>query len=81
GIPYSTTLTVTDGVGPFTFGAVDLPPGITLNGQTGVLSGTPLAAGTFFCGLSVYDPGENNKVVKVVPLLVEPASSTFQFTT
>jgi len=81
GMPYSTTLTVTNGVGPYTFGAVDLPPGITLNGQTGVLSGTPLAPGSFFCGLSVYDAGENNKVVKVVPLLVEPASSTFQFTT
>lgn len=81
GTPYSTTLTVSNGVGPYTFGAVDLPPGITLNGQTGVLSGTPLAPGTFFCGLSVYDAGENNKVVKVVPLLVEPASSAFQFTT
>jgi len=81
GAPYSTTLTVTNGVGPYTFGAVDLPPGITLNGQTGVLSGTPLASGSFFCGLSVYDAGENNKVVKVVPLLVEPGSSTFQFTT
>jgi len=80
GAPYSTTLTLTTGVGPFTFGAVDLPPGIVLNGQTGVLSGTPLAGGTFFCGLSVYDAGENNKVVKVVPLLVEPAASTFQFT-
>jgi hypothetical protein len=81
GIAYSATLTVSNGVGPYTFGAVDLPPGITLNGQTGVLSGTPLAPGTFFCGLSVHDPGESNKVVKVVPLLVEPASSSFQFTT
>ncbi|TMA40801.1 MAG: hypothetical protein E6J81_19390, partial [Deltaproteobacteria bacterium] len=42
GVAYSTTLTVTNGVGPYTFGAVDLPPGITLNGQTGVLTGTPL---------------------------------------
>jgi hypothetical protein len=81
GVAYSATLTVTNGVGPYTFGAVDLPPGIILNGQTGVLSGTPLAAGTFFCSLSVYDAGENNKVVKVVPLLVEPAASAFQFTT
>jgi len=81
GVSYSTTLTVSNGVGPYTFGAIDLPPGITLNGRTGVLSGTPLAAGTFFCGLSVYDAGENNKVLKVVPLLVEPASSAFQFTT
>ena len=81
GVAYSTILTVTNGVGPYTFGAVDLPPGITLNGRTGVLSGTPLTPGTFFCGLSVYDAGENNKVVKVVPLLVEPAASAFQFTT
>ena len=81
GVAYATTLTVTNGVGPYTFGAVDLPPGIALNGRTGVLSGTPLAAGTFFCGLTVYDAGENNKVVKVVPLLVEPAASAFEFTT
>src|SRR5438093_8657623 len=31
GVTYSTTLTVDNGVGPYTFGAVDLPPGITLN--------------------------------------------------
>ncbi len=81
GVAYSTTLTVTNGVGPYTFGAVDLPPGLSLDGPTGVLSGSPQAAGTFFVALTVYDAGENNKVVKVASLLVEPAASAFQFTT
>jgi len=81
GTPYTTTLTVTNGVGPYTFGAADLPPGLSMEGQTGVLSGTPKAPGTYFVSLTVYDAGENNKVVKVAPLLVLPTSSTFQFTT
>src|SRR5438046_2825539 len=81
GVAYSTILTVTNGVGPYTFGAVDLPPGITLNGRTGVLSGTPMTPGTFFCGLSVYDAGENTNAAKVVPLLVERAAPASQLTT
>src|SRR5215471_15113680 len=45
---YTQALTIAGGVGPFTFGAEDLPLGISLNGQTGVLSGNPTAAGRYF---------------------------------
>lgn len=46
--PYSRTLVATGGAPPFTWrfsGA--LPTGVTLNPNTGVISGTPSAAGTF----------------------------------
>ena len=82
GEAYSTTLTMSNTVGTPIFGAADLPPGLSLNGVTGAITGTPLAAGTHFVTLSAYDPGDGNKVAKVLPLLVlPPDSSTFQFTT
>ena len=78
---YVEQLTIAAGVGPFTFGAKDLPPGISLNGQTGVLSGTPTAAGRYFVTLSAYDAGENNNSATVLPILALPSGSDFQFIT
>jgi hypothetical protein len=78
---YTQAVTIAGGVGPFTFGAEDLPPGISLNGQTGILSGTPTAAGRFFVTLSAYDAGEANNSATVLPLLVLPKDSDFQFVT
>ncbi len=47
--PYSRTLQVSGGTGPFTWSipSGSLPNGITLTPSTGVISGTPSAAGTF----------------------------------
>jgi hypothetical protein len=81
GTVYLEQLTIAAGVGPFTFGAKDLPPGVSLNGQTGVLSGTPTAAGRYFVTLSAYDDGENNNSARVLPILVLPSGSDFQFVT
>ena len=78
---YAEVLAIAGGVGPFTFGAEDLPPGISLNGQTGVLSGNPTAAGRFFVTLSAYDAGEANNSATVLPILVLPSGSDFQFIT
>lgn len=49
GAPYSQTLTATGGTGAaytFSVSSGTLPPGITLNPTTGVLSGTPTAVGS-----------------------------------
>jgi hypothetical protein len=78
---YSNLLTIAGGVGPFTFGAKDLPPGISLNGQTGALSGNPSAAGRYYVTFSAYDAGEANNASTVLPLLVLPSDSDFQFVT
>ncbi len=81
GTVYAETLTITGGVGPFTFGAKDLAPGISLNGQTGALSGNPSAAGRYYVTFSAFDDGENNNSATVLPLLVLPQNSDFQFVT
>ncbi|MFN7974376.1 MAG: putative Ig domain-containing protein [Acidobacteriota bacterium] len=49
GTPYSATFTGSGGTAPYTFTvtAGALPPGLALNGATGVLSGTPTAQGTY----------------------------------
>ena len=54
-VAYSRTLTAGGGTGSLTWSLVPgfyLPPGLSLNGATGVLGGTPTAAGSY--GFSVY---------------------------
>ena len=48
GIPYSQALTASDGTGPYTWSMASgtLPAGISLNASSGVISGSPTAAGT-----------------------------------
>ncbi|GAA0833223.1 fibronectin type III domain-containing protein [Streptosporangium amethystogenes subsp. fukuiense] len=48
GVSYSVPLTVSGGVTPYTWSvsAGSLPPGLTLNASTGVLSGTPTTTGS-----------------------------------
>jgi hypothetical protein len=79
-VAYSHTPTA-EGTGPFTFGGSDLPPGLTLNGATGQVSGTPTAPGTYFMTLTVYDAGDDNIGASVVPVRILPAGSTFAFVT
>jgi hypothetical protein len=59
GSAYSDTLTVSGGLSPYTWSvsAGSLPAGITLNSSTGVLSGTPTAAGSFSFTVKVTDAG------------------------
>jgi hypothetical protein len=57
GKPYSQTLSVTDGTGSHTFAVVGstLPPGLTLDPLTGLLSGTPTKYGDFSFTIAVTD--------------------------
>jgi large repetitive protein len=61
GVAYTTTLTATGGVAPYKFTVTTgtLPAGLTLNSTTGVLSGTPSAAGSFAFTITVTDSATN----------------------
>ncbi len=71
GVVYSDQLTVTGGTAPFVWsisvGA--LPPGLTLNPATGLLSGTPTTAGTFPFTVRVVD-SSGQSATQAVTLLI-----------
>jgi hypothetical protein len=81
GEPYLDNLDLLNGVGPFVFGGKDLPPGLTLDGETGEIIGIPTQAGTFFATFTVIDFGENNKVASVIPITILPSASDLRFLT
>lgn len=53
--PYSQALSASGGSPPFTWSANGLPGGLSINGATGVISGTPTAAGSFGIAITVSD--------------------------
>src|SRR5208283_1532953 len=57
GIAYSSALTASGGVAPYTFSITSgsLPPGLTLNTSTGAITGTPTTAGTYNFTAQVVD--------------------------
>lgn len=57
GADYTYTYTATGGTAPYTFSVVSgtLPPGLSLDEDTGVLSGIPTEEGSFSFGIQVMD--------------------------
>src|SRR5262249_6748394 len=51
----STTITKSGGTGPFVWSESGLPPGLTINAGTGVVSGTPSSPGPYSATITVTD--------------------------
>jgi len=62
GIAYSESVSVNGGTAPYTYSisSGSLPPGLTLNTSSGVISGTPNTAGTYTFTTKVVDKNGNN---------------------
>jgi putative Ig domain-containing protein len=75
---FTAALSVSNGIPPFnwTISAGALPPGLSINPQTGVISGTPLQTGTFTFTAKIAD----NNIIDTVAtsaqtLIITPAQS------
>lgn len=66
GVAYSGTISVTGGVAPYTFAITTgtLPTGLTINGTTGTITGTPTVAGVFNFTVTVTDSAINVASIK-----------------
>jgi hypothetical protein len=59
GTAYSSAIGVTGGTGPYTFRPeTALPPGLSLNDQTGAISGTPAKPGTYNFMIEITDSAQ-----------------------
>lgn len=71
--PYSATLqTVSDKVGTWSVFTGSLPPGLTLNGATGVISGTPTAVGTAGFSVRFVQTNSGLQDTQALSIQVEP---------
>ena len=78
GVPYSATLTLSGGAPPNFFlphPNWDLPPGLTLDQNTGVLSGTPTAPGNFpMIVYAIATGGGDQEMFKLYRLAIDNAA-------
>jgi subtilase family serine protease len=83
GSAYAQALTASGRIAPYTWSVISgsLPAGLSLAGSTGVISGTPMAAGTSTFAIQVAD-SESTPATAVAPysLTVTPAASATTLT-
>ncbi|SEQ96791.1 Putative Ig domain-containing protein [Actinokineospora terrae] len=73
GTAYSQTLTATGGTAPYKWTATTLPPGLTINLNTGVISGTPTTASNYNVTVTTTDAA-NRALPTTFPINVTPAA-------
>jgi hypothetical protein len=86
GTSYSASVTVTGGTPPYTWAITGgaLPVGVTINSSTGLLSGTPIVAGSYTFAVQVNDAGTQTATAALsinilAPVVSLPASSSLTF--
>lgn len=75
GESYSVTMKAT-GTAPITWSATGLPNGLRINGNTGEISGTPSAAGTFSVRVKATNDSGNSTVT--YDLVITPDNTTYK---
>ncbi len=79
GIAYSDQLTVSGGTAPFVWSvsAGTLPPGLTLNSSTGLLSGTPTTGGSYPFTVRIVDASNQSDTRAATVVIVASPTLTF----
>jgi hypothetical protein len=79
GVPYSSSLAVSGGTGPYTFSIISgmLPPGLTLDANTGKITGTPTTPGTYTFTSQVVDAnGSTDTAICTLVITAPPVNLT-----
>lgn len=74
GTATSLTLSATGGTAPYTWTSTALPAGLSLNGTTGVISGTPTTSGTTSVTVTVHDAASGSSAA-TFSWIVNPVSA------
>jgi hypothetical protein len=73
GQPYNVALTATGGTPPYKWAATGIPAGLTLDANTGVISGTPTTSGPFTITIQVVDSTQAASTPAPFAITIQPA--------